>query len=38
MTSSQLQSWLLQGVSFEFAAFREALPIARDLALRAVAS
>jgi diguanylate cyclase (GGDEF)-like protein len=38
MTSSQLQSWLLQGVSFEFAAFREDLPIAGDLALRAVAS
>ncbi len=37
MASSQLQSWLLQGVSFEFAAFRPELP-AGDLTLRAVAS
>ena len=37
MASSQLQSWLLQGVSFEFAAFRPELP-SGDLTLRAVAS
>jgi diguanylate cyclase (GGDEF)-like protein len=37
MASSQLQSWLLQGVSFEFAAFRPELP-SGDMALRAVAS
>ena len=37
MASSKLQSWLLQGVSFEFAAFRPELP-SGDLTLRAVAS
>ena len=37
MASSQLQSWLLQGVSFEFAAFRPELP-SGDMTLRVVAS
>jgi EAL domain-containing protein (putative c-di-GMP-specific phosphodiesterase class I) len=38
MGSSQLQSWLLQGASFEFAAFRPQLSVSGDQVLRAVAS
>jgi EAL domain-containing protein (putative c-di-GMP-specific phosphodiesterase class I) len=38
MTSSQLQSWLQQGASFEFAAFRPELVVTGEGGLRVVAS
>jgi diguanylate cyclase (GGDEF)-like protein len=38
MTSAQLQSWLLEGASFEFAAFRPELSVEENRTLRVVAS